>query len=52
MWHCLADVAENARAGHVITDLVQPQHKRIAQVMDEHVTTVLFYLHKQLPREQ
>lgn len=42
----LMDAAENALARHVITDLVQPRHKQIAPVMDEHVTIVLFYLHK------
>lgn len=46
MWPWLADAAENALARHVITDLVQPRHEQIAQVMGEHVTIVLFYLHK------
>ncbi|TRZ11489.1 hypothetical protein HGM15179_015620 [Zosterops borbonicus] len=40
------DVAENALSGQVMTDLVQPQHRQLVQVMDESVTFVLFYLHK------
>lgn len=41
---CLVDAAENALARHAITDWIQPQHKWIAQVIDEHVTIVHFLL--------